>query len=122
MRSSTKFKSLTSMLSRAYGANSRAYSRGIESYAGHKRFLNTGGSIMYDNGVPQTALSRRAVVAGATLGPLLVLGGALANAADTKALNERFEYLSKNGNSNCTPEFLNSISTMPPQARLQGSC
>ena len=68
---------------------------------------------MYDNGVPQTALSRRAVVAGATLGPLLVLGGALANAADTKALNERFEYLSKNGNSNCTPEFLNSISTMP---------
>lgn len=35
---------------------------------------------------------------------------------------ERFEYLSANGNSNCSADFTNSISTMPTTARLQGSC
>ena len=41
-------------------------------------------------------------------------------AAETPA--SRFEFLSKNGNSNCTKQFLDSISTMPAGARLQGSC
>lgn len=35
---------------------------------------------------------------------------------------ERFEYLSTNGNSNCSVDFMNSIATMPATARLQGSC
>jgi hypothetical protein len=35
---------------------------------------------------------------------------------------ERFEYLSKNGNSNCTEAFLESIAKMPIVERLRGSC
>ena len=35
---------------------------------------------------------------------------------------ERFKYLSANGNSNCSAEFRESIATMPEAARLQGSC
>jgi hypothetical protein len=44
--------------------------------------------------------------------------------ADTgeETLTTRFEYLSQNGNSNCSAEFLSSIAAMPPMARLQGSC
>ena len=34
----------------------------------------------------------------------------------------RFEFLSSNGNSNCSSIFLASIQTMPAGARLQGSC
>lgn len=37
-------------------------------------------------------------------------------------LKARFEYLSKNGNSNCSREFVEAIPSMPPEARLQGSC
>ena len=39
-----------------------------------------------------------------------------------EALRRRFAYLSKHGNSNCTDAFQKSIATMPPKARLQGSC
>jgi hypothetical protein len=35
---------------------------------------------------------------------------------------KRFEFLSKSGNSNCSQAFLDSISSMPNTARLQGSC
>lgn len=38
------------------------------------------------------------------------------------ALADRFEYLSSNGNSNCSRRFLQSIASMPPVARLRGSC
>jgi hypothetical protein len=41
---------------------------------------------------------------------------------DDEALMKRFEHLSKNGNSNCSGAFMESIKTMPPTARLQGSC
>jgi hypothetical protein len=34
----------------------------------------------------------------------------------------RFEYLSQNGNSNCSRQFMEAISNMPVTARLQGSC
>lgn len=37
-------------------------------------------------------------------------------------LRARFDYLSKNGNSNCSAEFMKSISSMPAVALLQGSC
>ncbi|WP_265519690.1 hypothetical protein [Nitratireductor luteus] len=39
-----------------------------------------------------------------------------------EALKLRFEYLSQNGNSNCSGEFLDSITAMPATALLQGSC
>ena len=34
----------------------------------------------------------------------------------------RFDYLSQNGNSNCSRQFTESIRTMPVMALLQGSC
>ncbi|MGH6915482.1 MAG: hypothetical protein ACREH3_17475 [Geminicoccales bacterium] len=34
----------------------------------------------------------------------------------------RFDYLSQNGNSNCSRQFIEAIPTMPVVARLQGSC
>ena len=37
-------------------------------------------------------------------------------------LQARFEYLSKNGNSNCSRQFMEKIPSMPADARLQGSC
>jgi hypothetical protein len=41
---------------------------------------------------------------------------------DTPGSDERFQFLSQYGNSNCTAEFLASIPKMPATARLQGSC
>jgi hypothetical protein len=38
------------------------------------------------------------------------------------SISERFEFLSENGNSNCSQAFLDSIPAMPDEARLQGSC
>lgn len=35
---------------------------------------------------------------------------------------QKFRDLSQNGNSNCSLEFMNSISSMPPMTRLKGSC
>lgn len=35
---------------------------------------------------------------------------------------DRFDYLSANGNSNCSSQFMTSIATMADNARLQGSC
>jgi hypothetical protein len=44
-------------------------------------------------------------------------GATLVSSSTAATLNERFDY--KNGNSNGTPEFLNSIITMPAaNARL----
>jgi len=39
-----------------------------------------------------------------------------------QTLYEKFNYLSQNGNSSCSPVFKESISSMPSNARLQGSC
>lgn len=39
-----------------------------------------------------------------------------------EALAARFDFLSKNGNSSCSAAFRDSISQMPDEARLQGSC
>lgn len=39
-----------------------------------------------------------------------------------EALAARFDYLSQNGNSSCSASFRTSISSMPDDARLQGSC
>lgn len=40
----------------------------------------------------------------------------------TELLRTKFDFLSKNGNSNCSAAFRNSISSLPDAARLQGSC
>lgn len=42
--------------------------------------------------------------------------------AVNEALAARFDYLSQNGNSSCSASFKNSISSMPDDARLRGSC
>ncbi|HXF44372.1 MAG TPA: hypothetical protein VNK70_02840 [Candidatus Paceibacterota bacterium] len=39
-----------------------------------------------------------------------------------QALAAKFDILSKNGNSSCSVSFRDSISSMPDDARLQGSC
>lgn len=53
---------------------------------------------------------------------LLAQGSVFADEADDKALMSRFEYLSENGNSNCSGQFMEAFATMPVTARLQGSC
>lgn len=51
-----------------------------------------------------------------------VVPGARAHEVTDPALIERFEFLSQNGNSNCSAAFMNSIMTLPEGSRLQGSC
>ena len=38
------------------------------------------------------------------------------------ALSAQFDFLSRNGNTNCSSSFTNSISSMPDDAYLRGSC
>lgn len=45
-----------------------------------------------------------------------------ADAFDSASERDRFEYLSQNGNSNCSRAFMESIAAMSPEVRLQGSC
>ncbi|MBW0368337.1 hypothetical protein [Ensifer adhaerens] len=45
-----------------------------------------------------------------------------ARAAEPSSLDERFDFLSKHGNSTCSAAFTESITKMPVTARLQGSC
>ena len=66
------------------------------------------------------ALSRRDVSAAIALASFQFVLGVRTGVAETSA--SQFDYLSTHGNSSCTKEFLDSISTMPPGARLQGSC
>ena len=70
----------------------------------------------------QSGVSRRALVAGAGIALLHRAFAGSAFAADAPTLDERFDHLSNNGNSNCTTAFLKSIPTMPATARIQGSC
>ena len=65
-------------------------------------------------------LSRRDVSTAISLASFHFVLGVRTGAAETPA--SQFDFLSTHGNSNCTKEFLESISTMPPNARLQGSC
>lgn len=54
----------------------------------------------------------------------LIAASQLMSAAteDAENLRARFDHLSQNGNSNCSPQFMKSIRAMPAEARLQGSC
>jgi hypothetical protein len=53
---------------------------------------------------------------------LLFTAGVPAKGAQEQGLDERFDYLSRNGNSNCSVAFADSIASMPTMARLRGSC
>lgn len=44
------------------------------------------------------------------------------SAAAAEPPADRFDFLSANGNSNCSKAFMDSIAGMPADARLQGSC
>lgn len=59
------------------------------------------------------------IVFGAALPPQK---GLAAEEFRDEPLRQRFEYLSKNGNSNCSRQFRESIATMPVMTRLRGSC
>jgi hypothetical protein len=66
-------------------------------------------------------LSRRAFALGA--GSILIqIEANQARAAGEPTFDERFDDLSENGNSTCSAVFTDSISKMPPTARLKGSC
>ena len=71
---------------------------------------------------PGGIASRREFSVGAGCMALLFATGIPAESAQPQSLDERFDYLSKNGNSACTPAFADSIARMPVTARLQGSC
>ena len=47
---------------------------------------------------------------------------ASAASQDPEALRAKFEFLSANGNSNCSASFMEAIPAMEADARLQGSC
>lgn len=67
-------------------------------------------------------ISRRALSAGMGVLILRAISGAPVQAQGAPEIGERFAYLSTHGNSNCSRAFTDSIATMPPTARLQGSC
>jgi hypothetical protein len=62
----------------------------------------------------------------AALGAGLLVGRPVADANTATRVPEevraRFDYLSQNGNSNCSLQFIEAIPTMPVMVRLQGSC
>ena len=68
----------------------------------------------------RTWLKALAIVVAIMTG--LSAAGAAAKDIGTNDLKARFTYLSTHGNSSCSDSFMKSITTMPPTARLQGSC
>lgn len=69
---------------------------------------------------PSIRHSRRGIMA--MLATVFIGLPALREARATASTQDKFDYLSKNGNSSCGGEFLDSIAHMPATARLQGSC
>jgi len=61
------------------------------------------------------------VLAGISLASY-ALDGRIGRAQEGQTLQQRFDYLSTHGNSNCSDAFRDSISSMADSARLQGSC
>ena len=64
----------------------------------------------------------KALAIAVAIATSLSVPGAMAKGAGTGDLKARFTYLSTHGNSSCSDSFMKSIATMPPTARLQGSC
>lgn len=65
--------------------------------------------------------TRRHAVAVTALTPFLSIGRARA-AMTSQDMDADFQFLSENGNSNCSAAFLDSIPAMPDAARIMGSC
>lgn len=65
--------------------------------------------------------TRRYAIAVAALTPFLSFGRSFAATAPHDA-DAHFQFLSNNGNSNCSVTFLDSITAMPDTARIMGSC
>lgn len=72
--------------------------------------------------------SRREAVRWVIASAILLAAGPLwpkltrAEEDDDATLMKRFEYLSTNGNSNCSGEFMASIAAMPATQMIQGAC
>lgn len=64
----------------------------------------------------------RLSIAAALAQMLLALSSAALAGTPDADIAERFEFLSRNGNSSCSRSFQDSIADMPADARLQGSC
>jgi hypothetical protein len=77
---------------------------------------------MKDDVKRQPTLSRRRFLLATSALALCPLRFAPAAAAELPSLDERFDFLSKHGNSNCSAKFTESIAGMPVTTRLQGSC
>jgi hypothetical protein len=69
-------------------------------------------------------MSRRKVVLGSLAAILGTIARRPSDAAQSPdpELVKRFDFLSQNGNSNCSQAFLDSIPAMSDTSRLQGSC
>jgi len=74
--------------------------------------------------MPRASCLRTVLFLGALIAiqTLLSLSSRADGVAIDPAVRQQFEWLSKNGNSNCSSEFVTSIAGMPISARLQGSC
>lgn len=66
-------------------------------------------------------ISRRTALA-ATGAMLFIAPASAAESLAGKSMDQRFDFLSTHGNSSCTKAFLDSIPSMPKNARIQGSC
>ena len=73
-------------------------------------------------GYPPLATTRRDILRLCL--PISAFGfpALLPDAAVAEGLSKKFDSLAKDGNSNCSQAFLDSIPTLPHRARLQGSC
>jgi|SRR5581483_7436209 len=70
----------------------------------------------------RTALGFMVAASASLLSSSFLARVAIAAADDDAALMKRFDFLSQNGNVNCSAEFEASIAKMPLDARLQGAC
>ena len=71
----------------------------------------------------QFRCNRRFALLTASVSAFALARGALAGAVVAQAgTGEHFNYLSANGNSNCSAQFRDSISSLPATTRIQGSC
>ena len=72
----------------------------------------------------ETVPRRRVLLALSALSAgLWAVGGPIATTARAaEGSVDRFDFLSTNGNSNCSTAFMDSIAKMPADARLLGSC
>jgi hypothetical protein len=63
-----------------------------------------------------------ALAAALSFGPFFLNYASAAGPDNSADLAARFQSLSQHGNVECSVQFEKSIATMPPDAKLQGSC